>query len=424
MKKKLGIVVSILLVMVMLVGTLLACTKPKTEKGKDAKPEASESIDAGAALTEIFDLWIENNSFKGGNTLGWDLGFDYTSEGKNGIGIDFKGGITNADNNDAFELSVVQTIAGKTSPMFSVIFNKDAAYLETADVSVKLPELKLGDVVLGAGEPAKVNKTLSTVIGLLGMAGGLLDDGAGTVTTTKVGETYTREYNVGLDVWGAVGALRGLLEGALGKDLTNTIFTVVQALFENNTIKLKAVVTGLVWEETKKEKEDTIFYTYEMVGGNLDVNSVNVGLQIGKTAYHNVAITGLGVISEIPAITVPADCVEKSILKHQIVGEFKMNSATTNVATYTYQLNVEFDASNIFKTIQECVLAKSPTPLINKIFKDQKGKIYMNIDHTCAETGCVDHAEGKFDGSLFTIAYDSATAAFDKIGRASCRERV
>ena len=413
MKKKLGIVVSILLVMVMLVGTLLACTKPKEEIGKGKKPEATESIDAGSALTEIFGLWIENNSFKGGNTLGWDLGFDYTSEGKNGIGIDFKGGITNEDNNDAFELSVVKTIADKTSPLLSVIFNKDAAYLKTANVSLKLPELKLGDVVLGTGEASKINGTLSTVMGLLSLAGSMLDDHAGTVTTTENGGVYTKEYNVGLDIYGGLSDLREMLEKAIGKDLTETIFTVVQALFENNTIKFKAVVTGLVWEETTKEKDDKIFYTYEMTGGNLDVNSINAGLQIGKTAYHNVAITGLGVIGEVPAIAVPTDFVEKSILKHQIVGEFKMNSATTNVATYAYQLNVEFDASNILKTIQECVLANSPTPLVNKIFKDQKGKIYMNIDHTCADTGCVDHAEGKFDGSLFTIAYDSATAAFD-----------
>ena len=417
MKKKFGIIISALLILVMLVGGLVACEKPKTEKGKDAKPAETETIDAGAALGEVFDAWVKDNSFKGGDILGWDMGFDYSLEGASNINIDFKGGITKSDKKDIFELTIAEEKAGVNTPLVGIIVDKDALVITCGGVSYEIAEINLAGVDISLGTDAQFNTSLETIIGLLSMAGGLMDDGTGSVTTTKVGDTYTKEYNVGIDIWSAVSSLKGLLEDALGVDKTNTLMGVLKSVFENNIIKIQAEVTDLVWKETKKDKEDTIFYTYAFKGGKITPAGITAGLQQGEVAYHKVALTGLGVINTLPAVVVPTKTTPISLLKHQITGEFSMNSTdgieSTKVAKYTYKMNIEFDLDNIVPTIIKCINEKSADAIIDKIFSEQKGKIYFDIFHKC-EAGCVPHLAGTdFDGSIFTLAYDPSEKAFN-----------
>ena len=76
------------------------------------------------------------------------------------------------------------------------------------------------------------------------------------------------------------------------------------------------------------------------------------------------------------------------------------------VSNYTYTINMEFTAENLISTIIECVNTGSATPILNKMFMEQQGKLFIEVNHTCGEVCQTNHVNSKkMDGSVIAIAF-------------------
>ena len=421
-----------MLVLVMLIGTLVACKEPeKTEHGKGSVPVGGESS-ASIALPEIIGLWIEANSFGGEDILAWDMDFGYVQGENSNLSITFKGAITKNDNEDFFELSVVDNkSASEDKTVLGVIIDNDALYLSFSGSTMKLPELSISSLAIAAGTEEDFNSTLTTILDLIGVVAGLADDGTSTVAITKGADgKYTKEYNLSIDIWAFLEDLE--LQDLLSKllkdengvpqvELANQIVDAIAGVLEGNVVKINATVTDMTLEEKFDEEEEDIYYYYKLVGGKVSPSSISVGLKDSEGKMHDIAISGLEIISTMPTLTVPTENVQEiSILKHQITGNFTMKNNTpaegvtnTVVSDYTYSINVEFSADDIIGTIAKCIVDKSADPLIEQLFRNQDGKLFIDVYHTCVP-GCVNHLSADdFEGSILTIAYDPAEEAFN-----------
>ena len=436
MRKKYGVVVSIMLALVLLLSTLVACVdETKKEKNKGVIP-TSGAVDASEAVADLFETWMLTNSYYGDNVMGWDVSFDYKNEDKSSITILFKGGITSDSNDDCFELSVIDNKSTETDKtIVGLVLDKNAMYVNLMGKSFKAEELGLANVgIYNTTEEGFGNavSSISTVLNLLCM---VADDQTSSVEILKVGEKYTKNYNISLDIWSFLESMNiyDLLVDAMDMDPAQAkkIVDAVQALLENNIIKISGSIDNLELVETTNETEETIYYSYDFEGGSIITESIKLGLLDKNKSYHDIAIGGLKITNTLPTLSIPENSISISLLKHQLTGSFKMKSvvpasegveaASTTVSTYDYKINLEFSADNFIGTIIECINAKSVSPLINKILLEQDGKIYIDVYHECTNS-CVQHMSttsmfGKptfnFKGSVFTLAYDSTEEAFN-----------
>ncbi len=72
---------------------------------------------------------------------------------------------------------------------------------------------------------------------------------------------------------------------------------------------------------------------------------------------------------------------------------------------YEYTANFDFNKTQIFSSLIECAVKQSAMPIVNKMFKDESGKIYIEVKHICDNSCTINHLSND-SRPLLTVAYD------------------
>ena len=424
MRKKLGIIVTVVLVLTMLLTTLIACSEDVVNKEVSGKDDIvlAGSISAGDILGDLFNSWLAESGYDANNNangdMGWDMNFGFSEGANSDLAINFKGAITNNNNNDAFEIGIVDNKKqGDAKNIVGIVVNHEALYLTLAGEHYKMKEIGIDafSSSLATGTADSINKVLDFVSMGLSALGMFTDSGSEFSATKQADGKYTMDYEARIDIWGGLGGILGMLEDFIPAGTVDTISSIIQGTFQDTIIVVTGALKDMELKETITETDSAIKYSYTFTGGVIVADNTVITVDSRDGKDYNIALEGVDLSEALPEINPPSSNVRDiNILKHQFTGEFNVKvpdaiGGDSTLATFTYNVNIELNEKNFIKSIGESIKAKSTTPLLRSIFeKGSTGKLLIDVMHTCGAT-CIDHMRDATDGVILTVAYDPDT---------------
>lgn len=405
MKKKFSIVLATILVVCTLAIALVACAP------KDPDPFKAES--KGQAYDEIWNAWLKTSDYKNGDTLGIDLKVDAKNSSSTDLSVILQAGLkgkTGGGDGEGFRLAVIDN--KKKGDLIDLVINKDGLFVDSMGLEKPLKFYELSLPALGVGpngandQIANLQNYFSIVMGMLGT-----DVTIDPVLGDKKTKMYDVEYKFGLDFTQLIAILENpsdILSLINAPDLAPIVEIVAPMLKDALTglnVEFSVKTTGNT--QTKVEKPAKNSPKYKYAGGK--VTGISAVGSKGSDKL-NLAINGLKLLDKVPNMAVPNDenCVEMSLLKHHVTGEFNLKDSNGEVfSTYNYVLHTEFSAQTLISAISDSIATGNTNALMEAIFSEDEGnKLFFDVTHYCTEkcaTGV--HMKDNVKGSILSVAF-------------------
>lgn len=402
MKKKLGFVLSIIMVICTLSISLVACA-PKD-------PDPFTAVDKQAALEEVWDMWAAQNINVTGDTLGLDVKLNLKDASTN-LDIALLGGVTqNTDeaSKEGFRLSITDNKKeGTDKNVIDLILSKSAIYVAVdglSDKPIKIDGINIPNI--GAILPIAPSDLAATLKGVLVP---IINQSVDSVTIDPVKngkKVYDVKYTFDININKVVDAIVTLVSEIteISEDV-DEIITQVKDTIGNLELSITANTVDNTQTKVKKPAKGAPKYSY--AGGKLTNLEINATKDGDTMAVSN----SIKMQSTIPTITAPTDVIEieNILFPSSINGAFVMKDREgAVVSTYNYTVNIDFTVDQLIGTIIDCVSEQNAMPLLNKMFKDGEGKIFVEVSHECGATCKIEHIS-KESRPVLTVAYDPST---------------
>ena len=431
-KKGYGIIVSIMVIIAMLSSVLVACVKQDDGAEPTAvnKGNIASAINESNALGDVMNGWLAANNWNDKDKIGWDVSVDYNTGTANANDLDiiFKGGIDNSGNSLIDFAIINKSYSDKVE--FGLQLLGDKFNITIQDNSYTNNELGINDFSLVLPTDGSISSGINTTISiasLLFSAGVTLNSVEPVLVegaAAENGSIYDINYNFTLDVHGSIMNIIDLVGAFLGdsvsQDNIDKIKSVLDNALDGMVIGFDVALQGKKLEvsTTKDEDKNEVTYAYKFSVGTVSSDAFDLAVTASGDE-HSVKIDGLKLTNEIPTIVEPADAREIFILKHELSGVIaSSNLLGQEVSKFDYKFNFEFSAKGLVKAIISSIEQTSSISVMNLIFADQDGKMFLDITHKCSdsEVSCNGHMSTKivgvdknFNGSLLSIAYDPAS---------------
>ncbi len=347
------------------------------------------------------------------NTLGLDLKLDIKNaknSQKTNLSFILQAGLKNKSDEEVLRLAIIdKNKEGDNKNLVDLIINCNALYVNIGalnDTYYKSTELSLPAIGLinGGNAASTIDQAQEVVMLVLGM---LVDETKGvTIDPIKNGKTYDVDYSFTITFESLIDTVASLISG-VDANLKTVLEPVVDGLLgmlDGLYIDVIAKTTGNTQIKVKKPAKGEPKYEY--TDGTL------IGWEVKATKGYNtydVAVSGLTLKDTIPTVAIPANdkVFDVYFLKHEIKGTIDMkNNDGTVVSNYAYTINLDLSAENFIQSVIDCVNANSVMPLLNNMFKTNKGKMYINIDHVCGDDCGITHFNSKkSNGSILSVAF-------------------
>ncbi len=404
MKKKFGFVLaSILLVCVLLI-SMVACS-PKD-------PEAFETVDNSATLNEVWDIWAKDNLKLATDTLGVDVNLKLMGFDSN-ISIILQGGLSQIQTTkDVLRFAVIdnsKTTVNKS--LMDIIISNDGLIVcvdEYFEKPIKFSDVKLpkidSDLPFGITLGNICEMMQNILVPLI--ANAMDTEGSKVVIDPVLNgkNVYDVNYSFSFKATSIIDGVLEFLNLQNSADIKESIDSV-KAQLKDVKIKVSVNTTGNTRKKVEKPAKGAPKYEY--IGGSL-VDFSLVADNNGSEISINSSASGVKILNSIPEVKIPTDCIEfdSLVLPSNINGQFSMKDSKGNIlGNYEYKANFDFNATQIASTLLECITSQSGMPLVNKLFKNNDGKIFVEIKHTC-DNSCKFNHLSKLSRPIMTIAYD------------------
>lgn len=398
MKKKFSIVLAAILVVCTCAIALVACA-PKN-------PDPFTAVDSSAALNDLWDAWAKKNMTVSGNTLGINAKVDLKNADAD-LSVILQGGISQDTKNDVLRLAIANNKkTGDNKNIVDIIINSANGLFVNIDglsnKPIKIEEIKLpsiGDLLNGMGMSIG---GLSEIVkpAIVELINSSLDSTKVVVDPVKNGQKYDVTYTFTAQVSKIIDAI---IEIAVQGDITpetESVIAEVKNIVGGINLQFTAKTTGNDRIKVKKPAKGAPKYDYR--GGEITELNIDV-------AGMDVNATGISLSNNIPAISIPTDTIslDKALLTSRLNGKITLRDSNgKSVGDYTYTINLDFEPIQLITTITDCVAQQSADPIIKKMLLDQKGKIFIEVNHTCGTSCKTTHVGGKkMDGSIIAIAF-------------------
>lgn len=398
MKKKFSLVIVIVLLVSMLTLVLVACD-PKD-------PESFSAVDSMITLEEIWDAWSVDNFQTATDTLGVDVNVNLKGDGKD-INFILQGGISsNANVKEGLRLAIVNNLANKT--IAEVISNSDGTFVYADGLKDK--PLKINEVKF-QGIGSIINETLGFSVGdLAGLLKmpiiNLVNDAInmdGSIITIrpvlKENNLYDVNYTFDFKLNSLIDGLMSFIPGS------EEIFESVKAELNDVSIYFDIKTAGNQREKVVKPAKGAPKYNYK--GGKL--TDMKIAAKVGTSEINvNCGVGGFKMLNSIPAISTPTEFMDfdSFLLPSNLNGTFNLKDKNGDIlGNYEYTANFDFNKTQLFSSLIECAVKQSAMPIVDKMFKDESGKIYIEVKHICDNTCTINHLSND-SRPLLTVAYD------------------
>lgn len=398
MKKKFSFVIVIVLIVSMLALVLVACD-PKD-------PESFSAVNNMTVLEEIWDAWSVDNFQTATDTLGIDVNVNLKGDGKD-INFILQGGISsNTSVKEGLRLAIVNNLASKT--VAEVISNSDGTFVYAdglKDKPLKINEIKFQGIGSFIDETLGLN--LGDIAGLLklpliNMVNDAINNDGGSITirpVLKEKNSYDVNYTFAFKLNSLIDELMLFVPGL------EEIFESVKAELNDISIDFDIKTTGNQREKVAKPAKDAPKYNYN--GGKLTDIKITAKAGTSELAV-NCGVGGFKLLNSIPAINSPAEFIDfdNFLLPSNLNGTFNLKDKNGDIlGKYEYTANFDFSKTQLLSSLFECAVKQSAMPIIDKLFKDESGKIYIEVKHICDNSCKINHLSND-SRPLLTIAYD------------------
>lgn len=398
MKKKFSFVIVIVLLVSMLALVLVACD-PKD-------PESFSAVNNMTVLEEIWDAWSVDNFQTATDTLGIDVNVNLKGDGKD-INFILQGGISsNTSVKEGLRLAIVNNLASKT--VAEVISNSDGTFVYAdglKDKPLKINEIKFQGIGSFIDETLGLN--LGDIAGLLklpliNMVNDAINNDGGSITirpVLKEKNSYDVNYTFAFKLNSLIDELMLFVPGL------EEIFESVKAELNDISIDFDIKTTGNQREKVAKPAKDAPKYNYN--GGKLTDIKITAKAGTSELAV-NCGVGGFKLLNSIPAINSPAEFIDfdNFLLPSNLNGTFNLKDKNGDIlGKYEYTANFDFSKTQLLSSLFECAVKQSAMPIVDKLFKDECGKIYIEVKHICDNTCKINHLSND-SRPLLTIAYD------------------
>ena len=398
MKKKFSFAIVIVLLVSMLTLVLVACN-PKD-------PESFSAVDSMTVLEEIWDAWSIDNFQTATDTLGIDVNVNLKGDGKD-INFILQGGISsNANVKEGLRLAIVNNLANKT--IAEVISNSDGTFVYADGLNDK--PLKINEIKF-QGIGSIINETLGFSVGdLAGLLKmpiiNLVNDAInmdGSIITIrpvlKENNLYDVNYTFDFKLNSLIDGLMSFIPGS------EEICESVKAELNDVSIYFDIKTAGNQREKVVKPAKGAPKYNYK--GGKL--TDMKIAAKVGASDINvNCGVGGFRLLNSIPAISTPTEFMDfdSFLLPSNLNGTFNLKDKNGDIlGNYEYTANFDFNKTHIFSSLIECAVKQSAMPIVDKMFKDENGKIYIEVKHICDNSCTINHLSND-SRPLLTVAYD------------------
>lgn len=400
MKKKFSIVLAVIMTVCTLAIALVACSP------KDPDPFTATS--STATLNELWSAWSKSYANVSGDTLGLDVNIG-VKDSDNDLSIILQGGIS-SNSNVKEVLRFAVTNNKKSKNIVDVIANSNDGLIVNIDglssKPIKISEIKLPSI--GGLLKDSLNISMGEIMSIIqpaivNLIDFSLDENKVVVDPVKNGKkTYDVKYTFTVQANSILESIIDMIGTQMAPEVESVINEVKTALADVK-LTFTANTTGNTAEKVKNPAKGASKYNY--TGGTLNDLKISV-----KTATSETAIDGnnFRFSNEIPKIAIPTDVIslDTALLTSRLNGNIVMKDSNGNVASkYTYTINLDFKPIQLITTITECVNTKSAKPIIDKIIKEQQGKLFIEINHECGDICKIEHMRESVDGSVLAIAF-------------------
>lgn len=406
MKKKFIFVLAIVLIVCTLSIALVGCS-PKN-------PEPFKAYDKNATLTSIMEAWTEKNVSVTNDTLGLDIKLNLKNEDTDLV-IALKGGLTKIDANSdkegiSFSLqnNKLQT-ANKN--VLNVLICKSGLYFDIAGYTDKTIRVSDFSLPLNELKSLSFDTIVETIKSILFT---FIAEGVDEITIDPImngKNVYDVTYSFDIVFSKVIDSVVELLSN-FDDSISGTNSTIIQIKEAIGDLKLQvsATTTGNKRAKAEKPKKDQPKYNYE--GGTLSDFTLTASKDGASIAIGNE----IKLQDTLPELTVPSDYVEleAALFPSNVNGSIVMKNAAGNaVCKYDYTANIDFDVNNLYTAFVESLSKNSMAPLLDKMFKQSSGKIFVEITH--ANDNCtLNHLESN-NRPILTIAYDPENFGANRI---------
>lgn len=398
MKKKFSFVIVIVLIVSMLALVLVACD-PKD-------PESFSAVNNMTVLEEIWDAWSVDNFQTATDTLGIDVNVNLKGDGKD-INFILQGGISsNTSVKEGLRLAIVNNLASKT--VAEVISNSDGTFVYAdglKDKPLKINEIKFQGIGSFIDETLGLN--LGDIAGLLklpliNMVNDAINNDGGSITirpVLKEKNSYDVNYTFAFKLNSLIDELMLFVPGL------EEIFESVKAELNDISIDFDIKTTGNQREKVAKPAKGAPKYNYN--GGKLTDIKITAKAGTSELAV-NCGVGGFKLLNSIPAINSPAEFIDfdNFLLPSNLNGTFNLKDKNGDIlGKYEYTANFDFSKTKLLSSLFECAVKQSAMPIVDKMFRDECGKIYVEVKHICDNSCKINHLSND-SRPLLTIAYD------------------
>lgn len=398
MKKKFSFAIVIVLLVSMLTLVLVACA-PKD-------PESFSAVDSMTVLEEIWDAWSIDNFQTATDTLGIDVNVNLKGEGKD-INFVLQGGISsNASVKEGLRLAIVNNFANKT--IAEVISNSDGTFVYADGLNDK--PLKINEIKF-QGIGSIINETLGFSVGdlagllkmpIINLVNDAINMEGSCITVRPVlkeKNSYDVNYTFDFKLNSLIDGLMSFIPGS------EEIFESVKAELNDVSIYFDIKTAGNQREKVVKPAKGAPKYNYK--GGKL--TDMKIAAKVGTSEMTvNCGVGGFKMLNSIPVISTPTEFIDfdNFILPSNLNGTFNLKDKNGDIlGKYEYTANFDFNKTQIFSSLIECAVKQSAMPIVNKMFKDESGKIYIEVKHICDNSCTINHLSND-SRPLLTVAYD------------------
>ncbi len=398
MKKKFSFAIVIVLLVSMLTLVLVACD-PKD-------PESFSAVDSMTVLEEIWDAWSIDNFQTATDTLGIDVNVNLKGEGKD-INFVLQGGISsNASVKEGLRLAIVNNFANKT--IAEVISNSDGTFVYADGLNDK--PLKINEIKF-QGIGSIINETLGFSVGdlagllkmpIINLVNDAINMEGSCITVRPVlkeKNSYDVNYTFDFKLNSLIDGLMSFIPGS------EEIFESVKAELNDVSIYFDIKTAGNQREKVVKPAKGAPKYNYK--GGKL--TDMKIAAKVGTSEMTvNCGVGGFKMLNSIPVISTPTEFIDfdNFILPSNLNGTFNLKDKNGDIlGKYEYTANFDFNKTQIFSSLIECAVKQSAMPIVNKMFKDESGKIYIEVKHICDNSCTINHLSND-SRPLLTVAYD------------------
>ena len=332
--------------------------------------------------------------------------FRSKGEGKD-INFVLQGGISsNASVKEGLRLAIVNNFANKT--IAEVISNSDGTFVYADGLNDK--PLKINEIKF-QGIGSIINETLGFSVGdlagllkmpIINLVNDAINMEGSCITVRPVlkeKNSYDVNYTFDFKLNSLIDGLMSFIPGS------EEIFESVKAELNDVSIYFDIKTAGNQREKVVKPAKGAPKYNYK--GGKL--TDMKIAAKVGTSEMTvNCGVGGFKMLNSIPVISTPTEFIDfdNFILPSNLNGTFNLKDKNGDIlGKYEYTANFDFNKTQIFSSLIECAVKQSAMPIVNKMFKDESGKIYIEVKHICDNSCTINHLSND-SRPLLTVAYD------------------